>query len=40
VSAHVVSVNVGRAAPLDTGTRIVPSAIVKLPVSGPSRCAA
>jgi MOSC domain-containing protein YiiM len=35
VSAHVVSVNVGRAAPLDTGTRIVPSAIVKPPISGP-----
>jgi MOSC domain-containing protein YiiM len=35
VSARVVSVNVGRSAPLDTGTRTVPSAIVKPPVSGP-----
>jgi MOSC domain-containing protein YiiM len=35
VSARVVSVNVGRPAPLDTGTRHVSSAIVKPPVSGP-----
>lgn len=35
MSAHVVSVNVGRPAPLNTGTRVVPSAIVKPPVSGP-----
>jgi len=35
VSARVVSVNVARPAPLETGTRLVPSAIVKPPVSGP-----
>jgi MOSC domain-containing protein YiiM len=35
VSARVVSVNVGRPAPLATGRRVVPSAIVKTPVSGP-----
>jgi MOSC domain-containing protein YiiM len=35
VSPHVVSVNVGRPAPLVTGRRVVPSAIVKPPVSGP-----
>ena len=35
MSAHVVSVNVGRPAPLATGRRVVPSAIVKPPVSGP-----
>jgi MOSC domain-containing protein YiiM len=34
VSAHVVSVNVGRPAPLDTGRRTVSSAIVKVPVEG------
>lgn len=35
MSAHVVSVNVGGPAPLNTGTRVVPSAIVKPPISGP-----
>ena len=35
MSAHVVSVNVGRAAPLATGRRVVPSAIAKPPVAGP-----
>jgi len=35
VSAHVVSVNVGRPAPLRTGRRVVESAIVKAPVEGP-----
>lgn len=35
MSARVVSVNVGRPAPLVTGRRVVPSAIVKTPVSGP-----
>ena len=35
MSAHVVSVNVGRPAPLATGRRVVPSAIVKTPVTGP-----
>ena len=35
MSAHVVSVNVGRPAPLATGRRVVPSAIVKAPVTGP-----
>ncbi len=35
MSARVVSVNGGRPAPLNTGTRVVPSAIVKAPVSGP-----
>jgi len=35
VSARVVAVNVGRPAPLATGRRVVPSAIVKAPVSGP-----
>ena len=35
MSAHVVSVNVGRPAPLSTGRRVVPSAIVKAPVTGP-----
>ncbi len=34
MSAHVVSVNVGRPAPLDTGRRTVSSAIVKAPVEG------
>ena len=34
MSAHVVSVNVGRPAPLDTGRRTVSSAIVKPPVEG------
>jgi MOSC domain-containing protein YiiM len=34
VSPHVVSVNVGRPAPLDTGRRTVSSAIVKAPVAG------
>ena len=35
MSARVVAVNVGRPAPLATGRRVVPSAIVKAPVSGP-----
>jgi MOSC domain-containing protein YiiM len=35
VSARVVSVNVGRPAPLATGRRTVRSAIVKAPVDGP-----
>ena len=35
MSAHVVSVNVGRPALLATGRRVVPSAIGKTPVSGP-----
>jgi MOSC domain-containing protein YiiM len=35
VTPRVVSVNVGRPAPLATGRRVVPSAIVKPPVSGP-----
>jgi len=35
MSAHVVSVNVGRPALLRTGRRVVPSAIGKTPVSGP-----
>jgi MOSC domain-containing protein YiiM len=35
VSAHVVSVNVGRPAPLTTARRVVPSAIAKAPVAGP-----
>jgi MOSC domain-containing protein YiiM len=35
VTARVVSVNVGRPAPLATGRRVVQSAIVKPPVSGP-----
>jgi MOSC domain-containing protein YiiM len=35
MSGRVVSVNVGRPAPLHTGRRVVPSAIVKAPVSGP-----
>ena len=35
MSAHVVSVNVGRPAPLATGRRVVPSAIAKAPVAGP-----
>ena len=35
MSAHVVSVNVGRPAPLATGRRVVPSAIAKAPVTGP-----
>jgi MOSC domain-containing protein YiiM len=35
VSARVVSVNVGRPAPLATGRRVVPSAIGKAPVEGP-----
>ena len=35
MSAHVVSVNVGRATPLATGRRVVPSAIAKAPVAGP-----
>lgn len=34
MSARVVSVNVGRPAPLDTGSRVVSSAIVKAPVEG------
>ena len=35
MSARVVSVNVGRPAPLDTGRRVVESAIRKAPVAGP-----
>jgi MOSC domain-containing protein YiiM len=35
VSARVISVNVGRPAPLSTGKRVVQSAIGKQPVSGP-----
>ena len=35
MSARVVSVNVGRPAPLATGRRVVASAIVKAPVEGP-----
>jgi MOSC domain-containing protein YiiM len=35
MSGRVVSVNVGRPAPLATGRRVVPSAIVKAPVEGP-----
>ena len=35
MSGHVVSVNVGRPAPLATGRRVVESAIVKAPVEGP-----
>ena len=35
MSPRVVSVNVGRPAPLATGRRTVPSAIVKAPVRGP-----
>ena len=35
MSALVVSVNVGRPAPLSTGKRVVESAIVKTPVFGP-----
>jgi MOSC domain-containing protein YiiM len=35
MSARVVSVNVGRPAPLATGRRVVHSAIVKAPVAGP-----
>ena len=35
MSARVVSVNVGRPAPLQTGRRVVESAIVKAPVEGP-----
>ncbi|HYH90815.1 MAG TPA: MOSC domain-containing protein [Solirubrobacteraceae bacterium] len=35
MSARVVSVNVGRPAPLRTGRRVVESAIVKAPVEGP-----
>ena len=35
MSARVVSVNVGRPAALSTGSRAVPSAIVKQPVTGP-----
>ena len=35
MSARVVSVNVGRSKPLWTGSRIVDSAIVKPPVTGP-----
>src|SRR5215210_1214747 len=34
MSGRVVSVNVGRPAPLATGRRVVPSAIRKAPVSG------
>jgi len=35
MSARVISVNVGRPAPLSTGRRVVESAIVKTPVDGP-----
>jgi len=35
MNAHVVSVNVGRPAPLSTGKRVVQSAIGKQPVTGP-----
>ena len=35
MSARVISVNVGRPAPLSTGTRVVQSAIGKQPVEGP-----
>jgi MOSC domain-containing protein YiiM len=35
MSARVMSINVGRPAQLSTGRRVVPSAIVKAPVSGP-----
>ena len=35
MSARVISVNVGRPAPLSTGRRVVESAIVKAPVEGP-----
>ena len=35
MSGHVVSVNVGRPAPLSTGRRVVESSIAKAPVEGP-----
>ena len=35
MNARVLSVNVGRPAPLSTGKRVVESAIVKAPVEGP-----